>query len=516
MGRGRRVGWVAAVALGGCHGDRVYLPAGSLPAAPPPADVQTAARLDMPRPAPLPVPAGSQRFALPATFPGADAPPVKPLDLPKNATPAQRDAAVRANYPPLAPVSATLPAEGRPLSLAELQVFALANNPSIRRAKADADASYGTVIQQGLHPNPTVGYQGDQIQPRLAVPPGATASGAGQQGGFVNQLVKTAGKLRLQQLVAGFDYLNALVAVRRAEIDVTTAVRGSYFQVLVARQAVEVYATLAELTDETYRVQLKQVGAGEAAGYEPLQLHAQAVIARTAVAQAEAQYRASWRQLAVALGKPDLPPGALAGRADVPPPALDVDAILVRARESHTDVLTARNAQAQAQTNLTLQQRVPIPDVSTNTYQQYDNAAQVHQFGVQVGVQLPLADRNQGNIRQARSQIVRAAENLLTVQNDLNTRLADARNRLDANRAVAAGYRDQAIPDLTRAYRAQLTAYQVTPDKVPFSDLVTSQLLLSTTLQAYLQALAAQWQGVVDLAAIGQLDDLYPAEPATP
>ncbi len=515
MSRGR-VRMVAGVlALTGCHADRVYLPAGAVPPAAPPADVQTAGKLDAPRPAAAATPVGPERLALPPAFPGADAPPVKPLDLPKDATPAQRAAALKANYPPVAPVSAALPAEGRPLSLAELQAFALATNPAIRRARADADAAYGTVVQQGLHPNPTVGYQADQVQPGPR-DIRRTPANSGQQGGFVNQLIKTAGKLRLQQLVAGFDYLNAVVAVRRAEVDVTAAVRSAYFGALVARQGVEVYAALAALADEAYRLQLKQVGVGEAAGYEPLQLHAQGVIARNAVAQAEAQYRASWRQLAAALGRPDLPPGALLGRADVPPPLLDVDAVLARAREGHTDVLAARNSQAQALTHLDLQRRVPIPDLQTNTYQQYDNAAGAYQFGLQLGIQLPISDRNQGNIRQAQAQIVRAAENLLTVQNDLSARLADPRNRLEANRVVAAALRDQAIPDLTRAYRAQLRAYDVLPDKVQFSDLVQSQLLLSTTLQAYLQALAAQWQGLVDLAQIGQLDDLYPADPGPP
>ncbi len=63
--------------------------------------------------------------------------------------------------------------------------------------------------------------------------------------------------------------------------------------------------------------------------------------------------------------------------------------------DQHTDLLTARNQIAQAQTNVTLQRRMPIPDLQTNSYHQYDNLAQTYQFGVQLGVQLPLSDRNQ-------------------------------------------------------------------------------------------------------------------------
>ena len=41
----------------------------------------------------------------------------------------------------------------------------------------------------------------------------------------------------------------------------------------------------------------------------------------------------------------------------------------------------------------------------------------------------------------------------------------------------------------------------------------TTQQTLVTSLVTYLGALAAQWQAVADLAALAQLDDLYPAVP---
>jgi hypothetical protein len=42
-----------------------------------------------------------------------------------------------------------------------------------------------------------------------------------------------------------------------------------------------------------------------------------------------------------------------------------------------------------------------------------------------------------------------------------------------------------------------------------FADIVNAQQQLNTFLAAYLTALQAQWQAVVDLAALAQLDDLY-------
>jgi cobalt-zinc-cadmium efflux system outer membrane protein len=255
---------------------------------------------------------------------------------------------------------------------------------------------------------------------------------------------------------------------------------------------------------------LKQLAAGESAGYEPLSLHAQAVQARNAVIQAEVTYKAAWKQLAAAIGQPDLPQATLTGRADAAVPPFNAEELKARLTEDHTEILTARNQIAQAQTNLTLQKRMPIPDLELNNYHQYDNAAQAYQFGIQLGIQLPISDRNQGNIRTAQAKIVAAGQQLEMTQNTLVGRLAEALGRYEAHTTIATNYRDQVLPSLTQTYRGIIRRYQVEPEKVSFNDIVVAQQNLSQALQSYLNVLSAQWQAVVDVANVAQVDDLYP------
>ena len=514
----RPAGWLAvgAAIATGCHAKPVALPAGHLP--PPSAlpDLQTAGRLTRVGDGPA-RPADRPKLELHGVLPGASAKPIAPPKFGPDTPAAEREKAVRDLFPQSEVIPASgvveLPPDGRGLTLADLQQMAAENSPVLRRAAADAEAAYGTVIQAGLHPNPTVGYQVDQWQPSLRVPARSTGSGVGQQGGFVNQLVKTAGKLTLAQKVAGFDYLNAVVAVRRAQVDTAASVRTQFFAVQIAHQSVEVYRALAELADEVYAIELKQVAAGEAAAYEPLQVYAQAEQARNALTLAEQNYRAAWRQLAAAVGRPDLPASPLVGRADSPPPAFDAGTLTARVLEQHTDLLTARNAIARAEVNLVLQKRTPIPDLSTNSYHQYDNLAQTYQFGVQLGIELPVSDRNQGNVRQATAKLARAHEDLRATENDLLGRVAEAFARYEANRAIAERYREKILPNLTRAYRAIVKRNQVEPEKVSFSDVVVAQQNLGQAMQNYLTALDSQWKAVVDVANLGQLDELYPAPP---
>ena len=493
----------------GCAGPPVVLPRGHLPPETPSPDVAASESLKPVSPAPpMPTPPAAPGFDLPPSLPGAAAVTPTPK-MPPNATPAERARAVAGTYPVLDSIVTEKPS-GEPLTLAQFQQLATEASPVLRQALAEAEAAFGQVIQAGLYPNPTVGYQVDQWQPGLRIPPGETGSGNGQHGAFVNQLIITAGKLTLAQQVAGYDYVNALVAVRKAHVEVTAAVRSQFFAVLVSQRGAEINRGLAELADEVYRLQLKQVAAGEAAGYEPLPLYAQAIQARNALIQSEAAARAAWARLAAAVGQPDLPFAPVAGGAGAVAPVWDLEELQRRVSDQHTDLLTKRNAVAKAQTNLALQRRLPVPDIQTNTYHQYDNLAQAYQFGVQVGVQLPLSDRNQGNVRSAVASIAAAQHGLSTDEQSLKGRLTEAFERYVANAKVAAEIRDKVLPSLQASYRSMVRRWNVDePGKVTFNDLVVAQQNVAQALQGYLAALSGQWQAAVDVATLAQLDDLY-------
>src|SRR5262245_22797938 len=49
------------------------------------------------------------------------------------------------------------------LTLEELEQMAAANNPTLARASAEVRAAQGKWVQEGLYPNPTLAYVGDEI-----------------------------------------------------------------------------------------------------------------------------------------------------------------------------------------------------------------------------------------------------------------------------------------------------------------------------------------------------------------
>ena len=85
-----------------------------------------------------------------------------------------------------APVS-----EEKTITLEELQQMALQNDPTFAQSAANIQAAEGRKKESGLYPNPTVGYQGEQIR--------GGAFHGGEQGFFVQQEVVLGGKLGLNQ-----------------------------------------------------------------------------------------------------------------------------------------------------------------------------------------------------------------------------------------------------------------------------------------------------------------------------
>jgi cobalt-zinc-cadmium efflux system outer membrane protein len=88
-------------------------------------------------------------------------------------------------------------------------------------------------------------------------------------GFFVDQVIKTGGKLKLQAAAAKMNLIAAELALKRARSDLSTTIRGDYYSLLVAKETVRVNKGLAHFTDEIFRLQADLLEGGFAASHEP-------------------------------------------------------------------------------------------------------------------------------------------------------------------------------------------------------------------------------------------------------
>src|SRR5579864_5361284 len=116
--------------------------------------------------------------------------------------------------------------EKKTITLEELQQMALQNNPTFRQSAANIQAAEGRKKQSGLYPDPTVGYQGEQIR-------GGSFHG-GEQGFFVQQDIVLSGKLGLNRAIFDQELKQAETEAEEQRVRVVTNVRMSYIQALAA------------------------------------------------------------------------------------------------------------------------------------------------------------------------------------------------------------------------------------------------------------------------------------------
>jgi cobalt-zinc-cadmium efflux system outer membrane protein len=441
------------------------------------------------------------KMSIPERIPGSEA---KLITLPGEKE--KIAAEIRRLFPPLPklpdyPRGAPGP-DGKPYTLAQLHRLAMENSPTIRQALADVETARGNMIQAGTYPNPTLGPQFD---------PNNNNTTAGAAGAFFDQVIKTAGKLKLATAAAMMDLANAELALKRARSDLATSVRSNYFSYLVSLEAVQVTRALAQFTDEIYRLQANLLLAGFAAPYEPASLRAQANMARLAYRQAIETYLFNWKQLAAAVGVRDLPHSQVAGQVDQLIPRYDYSKLLAHVLQNHTDVLAAKNAIDKQRYNLKLAQVTPVPDVDVHFVISKEHTLPPFTWyaTLQLGIPFPIWDQNKGGIMAAEGTLARALQEPKRVELTLSNSLANAYTNYATALEAVETYRREVLPDFVRAYRGVYERRRIDLAGVAFSDLLGAQQNLATGVTSYLTALGQLWTAIVALIDLAQTEDLF-------
>lgn len=148
---------------------------------------------------------------------------------------------------------------GRPtMALADFETLADANNPTLKQANALVRRSQEQALQAGLYPNPTAGYQGEQIR--------GGSYGGGEQGGFIQQTIVLGGKLGLRRDIYQQQTKSDQIGIEEQTSRVHNDVQHAFYDALSAEAAVKLrQRLLAVALDAVETVhQLANVGQADA------------------------------------------------------------------------------------------------------------------------------------------------------------------------------------------------------------------------------------------------------------
>lgn len=366
-------------------------------------------------------------------------------------------------------------------------------NPELAAAAARVEEARGRFVQAGLRPNPTIGYFGSQINDG----PGT----AGQQGGYVSQELVTGGKLRVAREAAGFGVRAADWHAASRWYDTAALVRSAYYEAVTARAVLRETEAMAALFENGLATAEKLAQAGRAIGYDVTRLRVELTQARNRVGAAQQRVAAADRLLAVAVGVDRLPGAVEVAELPRAAPVPEFDGAAAELGRS-SFVLAAEAEAEQARVEVRLAELKPVPNVHVMAGVAQDFAIGAPIANAQLGIPIPVFDRNQGNVTAARGRLLAAVAGIEQARLRGLERLTGAYQRYANARRQLDLYETRILPDARAALDQILAVYEAKGER--FFDTLDARRVLSQARIDYAQTLGDLWTAVAEIEAVTQ------------
>jgi cobalt-zinc-cadmium efflux system outer membrane protein len=402
-------------------------------------------------------------------------------------------------------------AQGKLFSLDDAERFAAEANPTLRQAEAEIRAAKSRRQQSSLYPNPTIGYIGDEIR-------GGSIHG-GKQGFFLQQDIVTGGKLSKSARVFDQETRLAEIEAEEQKLRVENAVKTGFYRVLAAQELLLARRDLAQIEQNYAQVQRELLNSGQADESEVLEAEVDACRQRLSAHMQENTLREEWISLAAVIGRPDLPQTVVTGDLQQGWPGIDEEEIIERIAAHSPATRIAETAASRAAAEITRAKSQVIPDLQLRGGLEYNNeplGSTPQSIGweglAEVAVEIPIFNRNQGNVATASADLDRAQFEKRRIALSLRERAATVFDEYANAKLMASEYRQEILPRSEKAYRLLEEKYGLMLASYP--RVLEAQRKLFRLQTEYIAALENVWTTGIALEGFLLTDGLEaPARP---
>ncbi|MGI8770006.1 MAG: TolC family protein [Acidobacteriaceae bacterium] len=380
-------------------------------------------------------------------------------------------------------------AKREPLGLQQFESWAERGNPTLAQAQAVVRRSEQQARQAALYPNPSIAYDGEHIR--------GGSYGGGEQGAYVQQTVVLGGKLGLRRNIYQQQAQVNKIGVDEQGYRVRDTVQQAFYRALTSQATVVLRQRLLHVTLDAVETVHQLANVGQADAPDILQAEVEAEQAKVDFVRAQRQLIQDFSMLAAVANRPELPVSPLQGDLEQPP-QMDPEQQVATIVASSPTVKRAQQEVAVAEARLKDAGRETIPDLQLRVGEWWSGeqvnganyAAGPMSFAT-AGINLPLWNRNQGNVEAAKADLERAKQDVARSQLYLKQQSEPLAQQYLAARFEADRYRTQLIPRARRAYELYLMKYRQMAMAYP--QVLVSQRTLFQLQIDYLQALSTVW-----------------------
>lgn len=309
-------------------------------------------------------------------------------------------------------VSTGARAQQRELSLTAALQQALEGNAELGVAQAQTDSARGQVRQSALRPNPRLTVQTEDIGTGTSTGPFSFVNST-EDYLLVGQTVEVAGKRRKRMDVASGNLSMSELQTGFTRRQIVTRVSTAYWSAVLADRVQRFAEETLHTYDEDVHYLEARVNEGVAPEADVVRVRVERDRLRITAMQARRDREQSLVALFRAMGKREFPGVALTtplDRTEIPRMPSIEEVLAAR-----PEVGIAQQAIAVANSNLKLQRALSKPD--PQVFGGYKRNVGYDTAYAAVQVDLPILNRNQGNVGSAEAQVRREEENLRLTQN---------------------------------------------------------------------------------------------------
>lgn len=375
------------------------------------------------------------------------------------------------------------------VSMADAVSLALAYNHDLRAQRLNVDLSKADEITAALKPNPVLTSTNENFP--VFTPSELTRDNFVNNQNFVQSvtyLFERGGKRKNRTLVAQDATTVATRGAKDAERQLEFQTKQIFISALLAKSTLDLARENLKNFSNVVEVNRARVRAGDLAEadfykimLQQLQFEQDVTSGEVALVQAKAALRQS-------VGfQPIAEEFEVDGNLSFVKHAVTLDDLKREALATRPDLLAAHGGVKLAEDTKTLQLSNKARDITGGV--EYDRAGSLNAIGFSFSIDIPIHDRNQGNIARSQVALRQAAETeaqaVTTVVTDVLTAYAGLRASEKVLTLYESGYLDQAKQSL------EITTYVYQKGSATLLDLLDAERTYRATQLAYRQALAA-------------------------
>src|SRR3972149_3879133 len=387
------------------------------------------------------------------------------------------------------------------MTLPQAQSLALMKNPELAAFSWEVRARDAQAIQAGLLPNPEIGFAVENF------------GGSGDLHGFkgtettlqISQTVELGGKRSKRRYVATLERNLANWDYEAKRADVLSGVTKALIEVLAAQERLALTEELVSLSEQVFNTISARVTAGKVSPVEETKAGVALATVRIDLERAKRQLEAARKRLAAIWGSTFPVFEKVEGQLDLLkslPHAEQLDALI----SQNPDI--ARWAEEIEQRNAVLKlenaKRISDPTFSLGfrRLNETDNNA----FVMGISIPIPLFNRNQGSVLEARQRIDKAEESRMSAKLRVISALSESYQVLSSSYAEAVTLKDNVIPGALSAFVAAREGCR--QGKFGFLDVLDAQRTFFEAKSRYIESLTAYQKAAIDINRLtgGQFD----------